>query len=160
MYFITVETLQQVEKPTLGNAKQTILKETNKLMSTTDCWEFSLNCMHKGWDIWPCSKEHKADSSFEFKSSANSQSWKGSEYKFCPISKSPSRLKFGRLFSIKLYCLATLWRKGAQREKTIVQEVLKSPLLYLCLKKGNYKKRTKQLSNVNLCFSSTNSVHS
>ena len=36
MYFITVETLQQVEKTTLENAKQRIIKETNKLMSTTD----------------------------------------------------------------------------------------------------------------------------
>ena len=123
-------------KTTLENAKQTILKETDKLMSTTDCCEFSLNCMRKGWDIWPCSKEHKADSSFEFKSSANSQSWKGSEYKFCPISKSPSRLKSGRLFSISLYCLATLWRKGAQREKTIVQEVNKVPTSLFVLKKG------------------------
>lgn len=48
MYFITVETLQQVEKTALENAKQTILKETYKLISTIDCWEFSLNCMRKG----------------------------------------------------------------------------------------------------------------
>lgn len=160
MYFITVETLQQVEKTTLENAKQTILKETYKLISTTDCWEFSLNCMRKGWDIWPCSKAHKADSSFEFKCSVNSQSWKGWNINFVQFSNS-SRLKFRRLFSVVLIVQRLCGEKAYRGKRQLFRKLIKSPLLYLCLKKGNYKRRAKQLSNVNLCFLSyANSVHS
>ena len=64
------------------------------------------------------------------------------------ISK-PSTLKFRRLFSAYLIVYRLCGENANRGKIQLFRKLIKSPLFYLCLKKSNYTKRAKQLSNVN-----------